>query len=235
MLDSLTRRLAGILSGLRGKGRLTEDDVADMLREVRVALLEADVNFGVAKAQSPTPDPASRVLEFSATGLLGAPWVTAPLFIAAWSNTQVVAYTYQTAGSVRVRLSSVGWAGATIDQASPPAPFTIAIMSPRVYNATGAVANVSTTGGGVLALVVDGLAGATGVSVTVGGAPCQLLNAGGGNVSNVVTEVVDQPWPGAGSGLWRLRWCTAPAPTDGSAGLHHGRINSVHTVCALQL
>lgn len=49
MLDNLTRRLSGIFSGLRKKGRLTEDDVAAMLREVRVALLEADVNFSVAK------------------------------------------------------------------------------------------------------------------------------------------------------------------------------------------
>jgi len=49
MLDSLTRRLTGILGGLRKKGRLSEDDVNEMLREVRVALLEADVNFKVAK------------------------------------------------------------------------------------------------------------------------------------------------------------------------------------------
>ncbi|CAN5662339.1 signal recognition particle protein [soil metagenome] len=49
MLDSLTRRLAGIMGDLRKKGRLSEDDVNEMLREVRVALLEADVNFGVAK------------------------------------------------------------------------------------------------------------------------------------------------------------------------------------------
>jgi signal recognition particle subunit SRP54 len=49
MLDNLTRRLSGIFSGLRRKGRLTEDDVNEMLREVRVALLEADVNFTVAK------------------------------------------------------------------------------------------------------------------------------------------------------------------------------------------
>ena len=49
MLDTLTRRLSGIFSGLRSKGRLTEDDVNEMLREVRVALLEADVNFVVAK------------------------------------------------------------------------------------------------------------------------------------------------------------------------------------------
>src|SRR5690242_9584682 len=49
MLDNLTKRLSGIFSGLRRKGRLTEDDVNEMLREVRVALLEADVNFAVAK------------------------------------------------------------------------------------------------------------------------------------------------------------------------------------------
>ena len=50
MLDNLTRRLSGIFSGLRNKGRLSEQDVTDMLREVRVALLEADVNFQVAKS-----------------------------------------------------------------------------------------------------------------------------------------------------------------------------------------
>jgi signal recognition particle subunit SRP54 len=49
MLDTLTRRLAGILANLRKQGKLTEDDVNEMLREVRVALLEADVNFAVAK------------------------------------------------------------------------------------------------------------------------------------------------------------------------------------------
>jgi signal recognition particle subunit SRP54 len=49
MLDSLTKRLTGIFGGLRRKGRLSESDVADVLREIRVALLEADVNFQVAK------------------------------------------------------------------------------------------------------------------------------------------------------------------------------------------
>jgi len=49
MLDNLTRRLSNILAGVSRKGRLSEDDVAEMLREVRVALLEADVNFKVAK------------------------------------------------------------------------------------------------------------------------------------------------------------------------------------------
>lgn len=50
MLDSLTRRLSGILAKIGRKGRLSESDVAEMLREVRVALLEADVNFQVAKS-----------------------------------------------------------------------------------------------------------------------------------------------------------------------------------------
>lgn len=49
MLDSLTRRLGSIFAGLRRKGRLSESDVQEVLREVRVALLEADVNLGVAK------------------------------------------------------------------------------------------------------------------------------------------------------------------------------------------
>ncbi len=49
MLDTLTRRLSGVLMSLRRQGRLTEDDVNEMLREVRVAFLEADVNFKVAK------------------------------------------------------------------------------------------------------------------------------------------------------------------------------------------
>ena len=49
MLDSLTSRLTGIFDRLRGFGRLTEENVQEALREVRVALLEADVNFKVVK------------------------------------------------------------------------------------------------------------------------------------------------------------------------------------------
>jgi signal recognition particle subunit SRP54 len=49
MLDSLTSRLTGILDRLRGYGRLTEENIQEALREVRVALLEADVNFKVVK------------------------------------------------------------------------------------------------------------------------------------------------------------------------------------------
>src|SRR6267143_3850512 len=50
MLDSLTTRLTGILDRLRGFGRFTEDNIQEALREVRVALLEADVNFKVVKS-----------------------------------------------------------------------------------------------------------------------------------------------------------------------------------------
>src|SRR5499425_2347016 len=50
MLDSLTARLTGIFDRLRGFGRLTEENIQEALREVRVALLEADVNFKVVKS-----------------------------------------------------------------------------------------------------------------------------------------------------------------------------------------
>lgn len=49
MFESLTDRLGGIFSGLKGKGRLTEDDINSAMREIRLALLEADVNFKVVK------------------------------------------------------------------------------------------------------------------------------------------------------------------------------------------
>lgn len=48
--DSLTEKLQNIFKGLRGKGRLTEADVKAALREVKLALLEADVNFRVVKS-----------------------------------------------------------------------------------------------------------------------------------------------------------------------------------------
>jgi len=49
MFDSLSDRFEGIFSRLRGKGRLSEDDVDEVLKEIRLALLEADVNFNVVK------------------------------------------------------------------------------------------------------------------------------------------------------------------------------------------
>ncbi len=50
MFESLTQRLSDTINRLRGKGRLTEDNIRDALREVRVALLEADVALPVVKA-----------------------------------------------------------------------------------------------------------------------------------------------------------------------------------------
>ena len=49
MFDSLTERLTSVFSRLRGKGKLTQEDVATALREIRLALLEADVHYKVAK------------------------------------------------------------------------------------------------------------------------------------------------------------------------------------------
>ncbi|MBT9583575.1 signal recognition particle protein [bacterium] len=49
MFDSLTERIQGVLNRLRGRGKLTEADVNDALREVRRALLEADVSLEVVK------------------------------------------------------------------------------------------------------------------------------------------------------------------------------------------
>lgn len=50
MLDNLTQRLARVMKTLRGEARLTESNIADALREVRLALLEADVALPAIKA-----------------------------------------------------------------------------------------------------------------------------------------------------------------------------------------
>ena len=47
--DSLTEKLTKVFKNLRGKGKLSENDVKAALKEVKIALLEADVNFKVAK------------------------------------------------------------------------------------------------------------------------------------------------------------------------------------------
>ena len=49
MLETLSDRLQSALSDVRSRGKLTEDDVAKTMRQVRLALLEADVNFQVVK------------------------------------------------------------------------------------------------------------------------------------------------------------------------------------------
>src|SRR5687767_8113767 len=57
MLDTLTDKLSGVFRGLAGRGKISEENVRDAMRDVRTALLEADVNFKVVK------DFTERVLE----------------------------------------------------------------------------------------------------------------------------------------------------------------------------
>ena len=47
--DSLSEKLQNVFKGLKGKGSLTEADINAAMREVKLALLEADVNFKVVK------------------------------------------------------------------------------------------------------------------------------------------------------------------------------------------
>ena len=50
MFDSLAEKLQATLADVRGRGTLTEDDINAAMREIRLALLEADVNFKVVKS-----------------------------------------------------------------------------------------------------------------------------------------------------------------------------------------
>ena len=49
MFDSLSDKLGGILRGIRGRGRITEQNIGEMMRQIRTALLEADVHLEVAR------------------------------------------------------------------------------------------------------------------------------------------------------------------------------------------
>ncbi|MDT7643875.1 MAG: signal recognition particle subunit, partial [Pseudonocardiales bacterium] len=49
MFDTLSERLTGALRDLRGKGRLSEADIDSTCREIRIALLEADVALPVVR------------------------------------------------------------------------------------------------------------------------------------------------------------------------------------------
>src|SRR5881394_1701885 len=50
MFDSLAEKLQATLTEVRGRGTLTEDDINAAMREIRLALLEADVNFKVVRS-----------------------------------------------------------------------------------------------------------------------------------------------------------------------------------------
>ncbi len=64
MFDSLSDRLQGIVKRLKGKGRLTEADVDEVMGEIRTALLEADVNVGYAHARCHQCQPHSGTNNF---------------------------------------------------------------------------------------------------------------------------------------------------------------------------
>ncbi len=49
MLGALTTKLQSVFSALRGKKRLTEENISEAVNDVRLALLEADVNYSVTK------------------------------------------------------------------------------------------------------------------------------------------------------------------------------------------
>ena len=55
MFDTLSARLEGIVKRIRGKGRLTDNDVDAVIKEIRTALLEADVNVGGPQGHRPHP------------------------------------------------------------------------------------------------------------------------------------------------------------------------------------
>src|SRR5947209_7038579 len=49
MLDTLTEKFSGVFRSLSGRGRISEENIREAMRDVRTALLEADVNFKVVK------------------------------------------------------------------------------------------------------------------------------------------------------------------------------------------
>ena len=49
MFESLQDRLEGIIHKVKGYGKITEDNISEVVREIRLALLEADVNYKVVK------------------------------------------------------------------------------------------------------------------------------------------------------------------------------------------
>ena len=49
MFESLGDRLQNAIHKIKGYGKITEDNISDMMREIRLALLEADVNYKIVK------------------------------------------------------------------------------------------------------------------------------------------------------------------------------------------
>ena len=131
MFDTLSNRLEGIVKRLRGKGRLTEADVDEVLREIRTALLEADVNVGVVRdvvarireqaigaTRSQALDPGQQVVKIvndELTRILGGE--TLKITYAGRPPTVVLMAGLQGSG----KTTSVGQAGPLVQGPGPPA------------------------------------------------------------------------------------------------------------------
>ena len=95
MFDALTDKLQGVFSGLRGSGKLTESDIDQAMRAIRLSLLEADVSLPVVKQlttaiaerakgaevmESLTPDQqVVKIVSDELTALMGEANVALPL------------------------------------------------------------------------------------------------------------------------------------------------------------
>ncbi len=95
MFDALTDKLQGVFSGLRGRGKLTESDIDQAMRAIRLSLLEADVSLPVVKQlttaiaarakgaevmESLTPDQqVVKIVSDELTALMGEANVALPL------------------------------------------------------------------------------------------------------------------------------------------------------------
>jgi signal recognition particle subunit SRP54 len=58
MFETLSDKLQRVFKNLRGEGKLTPENMEQALKEIRVALLEADVHFRVVKRYPPCPRPS---------------------------------------------------------------------------------------------------------------------------------------------------------------------------------
>ena len=66
MFDILSDKLQSVLSDVRSRGKLSEDDVNRAMREIRLALLEADVNFKVVRSFTAAGAPNGEFLAYGA-------------------------------------------------------------------------------------------------------------------------------------------------------------------------
>jgi signal recognition particle subunit SRP54 len=88
MFESLSDRFESVLGRLRSKGRLTDSDVDEALREIRLALLEADVNFTVVKNFCARIRERAVGEEVSMAGLQGSGKTTNSAKLARWFKSQ---------------------------------------------------------------------------------------------------------------------------------------------------